>query len=67
MITIHVNEVPVEIDENSNIQQLLEKINSKIDGIAVAINNTIISKNNWQSQLFSSNDNVLIIRATQGG
>ena len=36
-------------------------------GIAVAINNEIISKTHWNQQAVKPKDRVTIIRATQGG
>ena len=67
MITIRVNESAMQIEENYNLYQLLQQINTISDGIAVAINNTIISRDTWTSQSLSENDNVLIIQAAQGG
>jgi len=67
MITVLVNEIQIEIEENTNISQLLQKTNTVINGIAIAINNKIVSKTNWETQQFNNNDNILIIRASQGG
>lgn len=67
MIKLLVNENAIEINTDFNILQLLNQINSPQDGIAVAVNNTIISKNSWESKTLLENDNVLIIQATQGG
>lgn len=67
MIKIWVNEQSLEIEEGSTILQLLEQLNSPKIGIAVAIQNTIISKNLWESITLSNDDNVLIIQAAQGG
>jgi len=67
MITIKVNEVMMEVEDKFNISQLLKHTNSAIDGIAVAINNEIISKSNWETKQLLNNDNILIIQATQGG
>ncbi|MGO2101440.1 MAG: sulfur carrier protein ThiS [Psychroflexus halocasei] len=67
MITIQVNEKPLEIDTDFNILQLLTLLKSPQDGIAVAVNNTIISKNSWASKTLSDHDSILIIQATQGG
>ena len=36
-------------------------------GIAIAINNQVIPKIQWEQQLLQSQDKVMIIRATQGG
>lgn len=67
MITIHLNEKPLEVDKNINISNLLSQINYPEVGIAVAINQEIISKSNWSKQSLNSGDKVLIIQATQGG
>lgn len=67
MIIVNINETSLEIDKSTNVFQLLQKTNTTIDGIAVAINNKIVSKSNWEKQQFNNNDNILIIKATQGG
>lgn len=54
--------------DNLNLETVLKKINildSK--GIAIAINNKIISKTLWSSTLLQNNDRITLIRATQGG
>jgi sulfur carrier protein len=51
-----------------SIQALLDiEIPQKQNGIAVAINNNVIPKSNWNNQLVSESDDILIISATQGG
>lgn len=67
MITVLVNENQVEIEESANLNQLMQTVNSNIDGVAIAINNQIIPKDSWDKQILNQNDNVLIIKATQGG
>lgn len=54
--------------DQCNIQQLLDEvIPEKQKGIAVALNSSVIPKINWQNQFLKQNDEVLIIKATQGG
>ncbi len=36
-------------------------------GIAVAVNNTVIPKTEWQTKTLNENDKITIIKATQGG
>ena len=67
MISIQVNNTIVEIQNESNIFDLLNLIKSPQNGIAVAIDDTIQSKENWQKTILKNNDNVLIIQSTQGG
>ncbi|TLP77266.1 sulfur carrier protein ThiS [Maribacter sp. ACAM166] len=67
MINIWVNQQRVEIEKGFTILQLLEHLKSPKVGIAIAIQNAIISKNLWESITLSNDDTVLIIQATQGG
>ncbi len=51
-----------------SIQALLDiEIPKKQNGIAVAINNTVIPKPSWNTHFLNETDNILIISATQGG
>lgn len=67
MITIKVNDQIIEIAKDFNILQLLQQLESPQDGIAVAINNSIVLKHQWPSRTLLHRDSVLIIKATQGG
>ncbi|MDA9328832.1 sulfur carrier protein ThiS [Flavobacteriales bacterium] len=67
MITVIVNDNKILIEEKASVFQLLKQINSTADGIAVAINNAIVPKDIWATKQFNSNDDILIIKATQGG
>ncbi|MCE9540480.1 MAG: sulfur carrier protein ThiS [Bacteroidetes bacterium] len=54
--------------EQCSIQQMLDELMpEKQKGIAIALNNSVIPKNNWPTQFLTQNDEVLIIKATQGG
>ncbi|MEE1898576.1 sulfur carrier protein ThiS [Flavobacterium rakeshii] len=54
--------------ETLTIQALLDiESPQKQKGIAVAINNTVIPKTNWDSFLLQPSHQILIISATQGG
>ncbi len=51
-----------------SIQALLDiEIPQKQNGIAVAVNNNVIPKSNWDNHQLSETDDILIISATQGG
>ena len=67
MITIRVNDQILEIQKESNLLQLLQKLQISEDGIAIAINETIVLKSRWNTTTLSNNDTLLIIEATQGG
>ncbi len=67
MITINVNNQPKEISENSSVASLLQTLEQPEKGIAVAINQQIITKTDWESKVVTNGDDILIIQATQGG
>ncbi|CAM1342091.1 sulfur carrier protein ThiS [Tenacibaculum amylolyticum] len=67
MITIKVNDTTKTFSKETNINQLLDELKIQSNGIAIAINNDIVKKTDWESFKLSNNDNVLIIRSTQGG
>lgn len=67
MITVNVNNTAYKLEEQSSLQDVIQHLNINEDGIAVAINQSIITKTDWQITRLSNNDNVLIIQATQGG
>lgn len=67
MIRILVNHQPKEIANNSNLNNLLEVLEISKDGIAIAINNGIITKTAWGNTILNDNDTITIIQATQGG
>ncbi len=54
--------------DSLTVQALLDlEIPKKQNGIAVAINATVIPKTNWNTHFLTPTDDILIISATQGG
>lgn len=65
---IVVNNNEMELPESAVIQQLLTELQlPSLQGIAVAVNQEVIPKNNWNEYRLHERDAILIIRATQGG
>ena len=67
MITVSVNHNSKTIVENASLSSLLLELNISTDGVAVAINNQVITKKDWESTQLNQNDTITIIQATQGG
>lgn len=67
MITVNVNNTSHTFNSPSNLQDLLTQLDISEKGIAVAVNNQIISKSDWNRRELAEGENILIIRATQGG
>ncbi|MBG6131954.1 sulfur carrier protein [Aquimarina sp. EL_43] len=66
-MTINVNNQSQSISENSSIKKLLEQLDILPNGIAIAINNKVISKEEWEQTMIENDDDIVIIKATQGG
>ncbi|MCZ4243960.1 sulfur carrier protein ThiS [Pedobacter punctiformis] len=65
---ITFNKQKQSIEAQTSLQSLLkEKLGERQNGIAVAINQTIVPKKRWATHALHPNDQVLVITATQGG
>ncbi|EKT3957777.1 sulfur carrier protein ThiS [Flavobacterium psychrophilum] len=66
---LKINNKTKQFAANSlTVQALLDlEIPTKQKGIALAINNIVIPKSDWNFHLVKETDDVLIISATQGG
>ena len=65
---IILNNQSYQIEVKTSIQIALNNwIGEKQKGIAVAVNQTIVPKAQWNSYELQHDDKVLVIKATQGG
>ncbi|WP_022940574.1 sulfur carrier protein ThiS [Psychromonas hadalis] len=64
---IDINEQSIEIDEKSNIEQLLVRLDSPLKGSAIAVNQKIISRSEWAHYQLKENDQVSLFQAIAGG
>ncbi|MFB6305647.1 MAG: sulfur carrier protein ThiS [Flavobacteriales bacterium] len=56
---------------SSNLEELVKEYNKsdckKLDGIAVAVNQEVIPKQNWKEYEIKAGDKIELISAVQGG
>lgn len=65
---ITVNHKNYQLQEICSVEQMLNNVlQIPAQGIAVAINQTIIPKSDWGKRQLQAGDKVTLIRATQGG
>lgn len=64
---VYVNDESIDLTDASNISLLLKQLNTAPKGLAVAIGPNIIPSNLWDEYQLKEDDQVLLIRATQGG
>ncbi len=65
---IVVNNKPEKLTNGDRLSELLVQLGLfEKKGIAVAVNNNVIGKSEWEKCGLNQNDKITIIRPTQGG
>ena len=65
---VFINNQSVSVPDLAKLSEVLVQLDSlNKRGIAVAVNNSVIPKSEWDSYKVDSADKITIIRATQGG
>ena len=67
-MNIYINNEPFQFEVTSTLFTVLEQRDLALrNGVAVAVNNVVVPKPNWDNTLLNDGDKILIIAATQGG
>ncbi|MCP4439101.1 MAG: sulfur carrier protein ThiS [Aureispira sp.] len=67
-MTIWANQQAYNYDTAPSLLQLLTDLQKQEQtGIAVAVNQQVVPKTDWEATTLKDNDKVIIITATQGG
>ena len=67
-MTVFINKKETQLADKTDIPAMLQLSGiENIKGIAIAINNEVIPKNNWSDYLLKDQDKITIITATAGG
>lgn len=67
-MTIRINNKPEQLPGQPTITDALSIFNiTSFNGVAVAVNNNIIPKSTWHHHPLKEDDNLTLIRASQGG
>lgn len=64
---IKVNDETVELKDGSTVQDLAVEKQLPEKGIAIAVNNDMVTRSEWQNRVLNEGDDVIIIRAVCGG
>lgn len=64
---IIINDQPMEFDAPLTVNQLFSTLGRPMVGTALAINQVIIPKSQWDSYLINDQDNILLFQAIAGG
>ena len=67
-MNVIINGEPHTLKDACNLHDVLDKIQViNRFGIAIAVNNLVVSKMEWEKYVVQNNDNILIINAIFGG
>jgi sulfur carrier protein len=67
-MTIRLNDRERVVGDAATLEVLLGELGlAERRGVAVAVNDTVVSRSSWSTRQLVENDRVLLIQATQGG
>ena len=68
MVQVTINRESFMLPETGTLADVLSLLEIRQpDGMAIAVNDTVIPKGEWEQYRLQSEDKVFVIRATQGG
>lgn len=64
---IFINEKPAQCEEGTTVYGLLEQESITLQNIAVAVNDTVVPREQWNTTVLGEGCRLIIIKAVQGG
>ncbi|HHA0037658.1 TPA: sulfur carrier protein ThiS [Yersinia enterocolitica] len=66
-INIVLNDQPLEVECTITVEKLLQQLNRHQPGTALAVNQVIIPRTDWEEYQLHESDNILLFQAIAGG
>ncbi len=67
-MNVCINQIDTQVVDSATIADILPLMQlSSTAGIAIAVNESIVPRAQWDSYTLQANDKLILIRATQGG
>ncbi|CNF24330.1 sulfur carrier protein ThiS [Yersinia nurmii] len=64
---VSINDELIELEDNLTVNAMLSQLGYDQPGAALAINQTIIPRDNWDHHLLMNGDDILLFQAIAGG
>lgn len=64
---IYINNQETILPDGITIEEAVAKVKSNVKGLAAAVNNHVVKKNDWSHTFLHEDDHLLIISAVCGG
>ncbi|EPZ8126321.1 sulfur carrier protein ThiS [Yersinia enterocolitica] len=66
-INIVLNDQPLEVECTITVEKLLQQLNRHQPGTALAVNQVIVPRTDWEKCQLHAGDNILLFQAIAGG
>ncbi|AJJ21596.1 sulfur carrier protein ThiS [Yersinia enterocolitica] len=66
-INIVLNDQPFEVECTITVEKLLQQLNRHQPGTALAVNQVIVPRTDWEKCQLHAGDNILLFQAIAGG
>lgn len=67
-MNLRVNDKPHAVADRATLHDLLTELGHTAKrGVAVAVNDIVVTRSSWAAHKLAAGDRVLVIQATQGG
>ena len=63
---VNINNKPTDVNATS-LQELATELSLPEKGVAVAVNNRMVTRAEWNQTAINENDNIVVIKAVCGG
>jgi sulfur carrier protein len=64
---IMLNDTPLQLATVSTLAQLLQQQQLRTEGLAIAVNNNVIAKRQWQEYQLQNHDQIQLFQIVTGG
>lgn len=64
---VYLNQKETEVPEGTTVKGLLDRQQIAAEGTAIAIDNKLVPKSEWDNRTLTPGDKITLIRATFGG
>ena len=61
---IYINQKEIEVQDSISVKELLDIQQIAIEGTAIAIDNKLVPKNEWNDRILTDGNKISFIRAT---
>jgi len=66
-MTVYLNDKGYEVESGISLLGFLQKLDIRQEGIAIAINYSVVPKSKWEETILTENQELMLIQAVSGG